>query len=807
MLTYGFFDSSNGDRKYTSTQMSEIFDGIIEDGVYSNVGEALAVVPGTGLQVIVKTGRAWFKHTWTLNNTYMPLNIENPDPYRSRIDAVILEVNHNLDVRANSITILKGPASTSATKPTLLHENGIDQYALAYVTVDPGVNEIAASKIEIAVGKNETPFVQCPLRTVSIEDLFNQWQGEFDEWFDNVKATLTNNVVTNLQRQIDERVKVADKATANDVKFGTPNKWLDPTVFTNGVYYNTAPVGAVIRDPGVDLARLYPTKYRELDGGIIENPPAAIKEKYFMLPEANQTYAWGCFTTPYQCSSFGYNMTWKQEEMFVDRVNYTISWIYHRVSVGSEYYGKMFGPAAAHKPPGDGSMVLVVVYADAMIYVTSNGNLVIYRYGDVSTFRVINLKTAVSGITFTFSLDVKIIDFAYDNNYAHILIWDYANNRLAIWYSNDYFQTIAAKVFPLDSGLTSNRIIPFVLNTGTIGGLNGLESVQSSRKIHQYKLGPNTNRWAFMLPSKNNSATHYEIDTYELTLAGPLSNMAKILSFNATTLGINMTALRNAYVFAYDHFFHIVFRDCPVTFSYQGNSTVRRMAWLHIQLDTRKQFSGHSIPSAVISPDMYYKQYIIDINGYCCIVKMGENDYNIFSERVLTIIPTNVTQNQQTGYFSPPHCMARISTGLTTVIDKVIEGPLNIGQLSGGNSNGCHISSLDGYICVATSGASNDEVMHWATAGRLPQSPSAHTNITNNASTKSSWSISILDTKRGLFDASDIIQISSPGDSPNIFCTRLTENVAYAYTTATIAFVNRQKLRLPKEPGTYIAIS
>lgn len=263
MFTYGFYDSKDGDRKYNAEQMSSIFDGIIEDGVYSNVGEAMMVVPGSGLQVIVKTGRAWFKHTWSLNDSYMPLSIEPPDVIRKRIDAVVIEVDKNIDARSNSIKVVTGTPATSPVKPTLKHEDGIDQFALAYVTVEPGVDSIAESKIEIAVGKNETPFVQCPLKTVSIEDLFNQWQGEFDEWFDNVQSQLEGDIATNLQNQIDQRVKIADKATVEDLKNKTPNKWVDASMLTEGNRYTATP-GTVISSEE-DLEALDPDHWARCD--------------------------------------------------------------------------------------------------------------------------------------------------------------------------------------------------------------------------------------------------------------------------------------------------------------------------------------------------------------------------------------------------------------------------------------------------------------------------------------------------------------------------------------------------------------
>lgn len=262
MFTFGFYDSKDGDRKYNAEQMSSIFDGIIEDGVYSNVGEALMVVPGSGLQVVVKTGRAWFKHTWNLNDSWMPLAIDPPDVIRNRIDAVVIEVDKNVDARSNSIKVVKGTPATAAAKPTLKHEDGIDQFALAYVTIEPGVDSIAESKIEIAVGKNETPFIQCPLKTVSIEDLFNQWEGEFDEWFENVQATLTDNVVTNLQHQIDQRVKIADKATASDLENSVPNKWVDAAMVKSATNpLNLSDIGTVVESSDKDLAELYPDKF------------------------------------------------------------------------------------------------------------------------------------------------------------------------------------------------------------------------------------------------------------------------------------------------------------------------------------------------------------------------------------------------------------------------------------------------------------------------------------------------------------------------------------------------------------------
>ena len=41
-LTYGFYNSKNGDRKYDAVAMSRMFDGIIRDGVISAYGKSFS---------------------------------------------------------------------------------------------------------------------------------------------------------------------------------------------------------------------------------------------------------------------------------------------------------------------------------------------------------------------------------------------------------------------------------------------------------------------------------------------------------------------------------------------------------------------------------------------------------------------------------------------------------------------------------------------------------------------------------------------------------------------------------------------
>ena len=217
-LRYGFYNSINHDRKYDALDMSSIFDGIIEDGVFATIGKLFAVTPGEGLQVIVDTGKAWFNHTWSSNDAPIPLSIDTPDITLARYDAVVLEINNTESVRANSIKIIKGTAASDPQKPVMANTDLVHQYPLAYILVENSATSIKGSNIHMAVGTEECPFVTGPLETVSIEALFSRWESEFDDWFTDVRTTLDGDVAGNLLRKIydlDDKIDDRYEKTLN----------------------------------------------------------------------------------------------------------------------------------------------------------------------------------------------------------------------------------------------------------------------------------------------------------------------------------------------------------------------------------------------------------------------------------------------------------------------------------------------------------------------------------------------------------------------------------------------------------------
>ena len=183
-VSYGFYNSVNGDRKYNAEEFGSIFDGVIRDGIYMSIGDRFAVkVAATENAITVGTGRAWFNKTWTLNDSILTIPVLASDVLFDRLDIVVLEINTSNAVRANSIKIVQGVAATQPQEPVLTNANEVHQYPLAVLSRKSNINTITQADISNRVGSDKTPFVTSILESVSVEDLLAQWESQWGVWF------------------------------------------------------------------------------------------------------------------------------------------------------------------------------------------------------------------------------------------------------------------------------------------------------------------------------------------------------------------------------------------------------------------------------------------------------------------------------------------------------------------------------------------------------------------------------------------------------------------------------------------------
>lgn len=252
-ISYGFYNSVSHDRRYNANQMASIFDGVITDGVYHSIGAAFSVTPGTGMNVNVAPGRAWFDHTWTLNDSILVVELTAAHQVYDRIDAIVLRVDGNK--RTNSIVAKAGTASSAPVKPTMTNDDDkkIHEHPLAYVRVNHGTTDIKPANIQFVVGTSECPFVAGVQNGVDIDALVANWKLEFDILFAQLEDQISQAVSGTL---IDGSVTY-EKLAPDAVRRRFENITVPVASFVSDTTYADYPYRATIPLAGV-IASMVP---------------------------------------------------------------------------------------------------------------------------------------------------------------------------------------------------------------------------------------------------------------------------------------------------------------------------------------------------------------------------------------------------------------------------------------------------------------------------------------------------------------------------------------------------------------------
>lgn len=209
-ITSGFFDAQlvNGeyDRIYNSSDFGSMFDGILNDGIFTSIGDKFKVEPSSGFTINVRTGKAWFMGTWINNSAILPLTLSGPPSPQSRIDAIVIDIDKRNQTRANTIKVVAGTPSSSPSRPALANEDNHKQYPLAYITVSNGVTSISASKIQDMRGTSSCPFISLAEPSITADELMSQLAARGEE--------LINESIAAFQVLYDEMEAAIEAASA-----------------------------------------------------------------------------------------------------------------------------------------------------------------------------------------------------------------------------------------------------------------------------------------------------------------------------------------------------------------------------------------------------------------------------------------------------------------------------------------------------------------------------------------------------------------------------------------------------------------
>ena len=171
-ITYGYFNSVNGDRKYNADQMSQYFKGLISNGVFANIGGAMAVIAdGQSMTVNVSAGRAVIDCKWIENDAAFPLTI---------------------NIR---ITTKDGTPASTPTQPAI---DTATELCLAMILVPAASSMIPQSRVTDKRGSSLCLWVTGLITQLDTNQLFLQWSELWNTWFSGLTEDL--NVNTYVQR-------------------------------------------------------------------------------------------------------------------------------------------------------------------------------------------------------------------------------------------------------------------------------------------------------------------------------------------------------------------------------------------------------------------------------------------------------------------------------------------------------------------------------------------------------------------------------------------------------------------------------
>jgi hypothetical protein len=201
-ITYGFFNSLAGDRKYNAAQITEYFEGLVSDGVYESVGGALQVQAATGMNVNIQTGRAIIDCRWIRNDAVITMPITASHVTLARYTAIMIRLDYS--ARDISIIAVDGTPASTPVKPTPTNTTEVKDLVLAYLYIPGGATTIPQANIQDMRGTSLCGWVTGLIKQVDTSQLFAQWQDAcetfyrnmadgFDAWFDTLTSRLSIN--------------------------------------------------------------------------------------------------------------------------------------------------------------------------------------------------------------------------------------------------------------------------------------------------------------------------------------------------------------------------------------------------------------------------------------------------------------------------------------------------------------------------------------------------------------------------------------------------------------------------------------
>lgn len=259
-ITYGFFNSVNGDRKYSAEQIGRYLQGIVSSGVYAESSTSLQVLANDGMNVEVQPGRAMLHYHYMENDAPLVLTLSAGGAL-DRIDAIVARMD--ITRRLCEIVVKQGAEASTPAAPAMSRTDTVKEYMLARVRIPRLTSAITQANItDTRADKTVCGWVTGIIDQVDTSTLFEQWEAAYDaaiaemgaaleaqqqtfvEWYEALTGNYANDTVLPIPTPVD----AAKLLTVKPDGSGYELQAADSTLTEPGRAADAAATGQAIRN-------------------------------------------------------------------------------------------------------------------------------------------------------------------------------------------------------------------------------------------------------------------------------------------------------------------------------------------------------------------------------------------------------------------------------------------------------------------------------------------------------------------------------------------------------------------------------
>ena len=205
-VKFGFFDSVDGDRRYSAEDFTNFLGNLVSDGVIASPSNGLQVQATEGMTVKVTAGWAYIQHHYVHNDSDLFLTLDASDIARERADRIVIRLIRN--ERRIEIAVKKGGwlDDGSYCIPSLQRDESIWEMSLAWIYIGIGWTELVAGHIyDERANTNVCGWVTGLIQQIDTTNLFAQYDNAFWTWFNGIKRDYDSTYVCN---GVDDNVQL-----------------------------------------------------------------------------------------------------------------------------------------------------------------------------------------------------------------------------------------------------------------------------------------------------------------------------------------------------------------------------------------------------------------------------------------------------------------------------------------------------------------------------------------------------------------------------------------------------------------------